>query len=212
MTLATLPQTTKTPGSRGSRARHRRSATLPTRLPNIVPRSTLVTPAITGINPVQRIDVLHPPTVPKRTVFLETGESQYHMHRRCILMQQQKWMREHGEWQKPVYGTAAVRENYRSTLRGTLKSQMDDRVLLKRREWEEAVNESIMTSEKDRRDCMEDYEKRRNKFNFLLTFTKANKEMMETRWKEKQVLKLLENKRDSEQLKYNPINWSHTLK
>ena len=28
-------------------------------------------------------------------------------------MQQQKWMREHGEWQKPRYGTAAVKEDYK---------------------------------------------------------------------------------------------------
>uniref|UniRef100_H2YQ18 Uncharacterized protein n=1 Tax=Ciona savignyi TaxID=51511 RepID=H2YQ18_CIOSA len=84
------------------------------------------------------------------------------MQRRCILMQQQKWMREHGEWQKPLYGTAAVKENYRflrvccffnavSQIRGTLKSQMEDRALNKRREWSEGVHESIVVSERDRR-------------------------------------------------------------
>jgi len=36
--------------------------------------------------------------------------------------------------------------------------------------------------------------------------------MMESRWEERKQAKLLENKRDSEQLRYNPINWSHTLK
>ena len=36
--------------------------------------------------------------------------------------------------------------------------------------------------------------------------------MMELRWKEKKEQKIRENKQDSEQLRYNPINWSHTLK
>jgi len=36
--------------------------------------------------------------------------------------------------------------------------------------------------------------------------------MMELRWKEKKDEKIRENQRDSEQLRYNPINWSHTLK
>jgi len=60
-----------------------------------------------------RIDVLHPPSVPRRTVFLETAESQFHMNNRCALMRRQQWMREHGEWQKPMYGTPAVKEDYK---------------------------------------------------------------------------------------------------
>jgi len=60
-----------------------------------------------------RINVLHPPSAPRRTVALETGETHFHLQRRTIVMQQQQWMRQHGEWQKFMYGTPAVKENYR---------------------------------------------------------------------------------------------------
>ncbi|CAK8689092.1 uncharacterized protein LOC143460935 [Clavelina lepadiformis] len=211
MTVATLPPATRS-SSTNSRPRHRRSATLPTRLPSIAPQSTLIAPVISNLNPVTRINVLHPPTVPRRTVFFETSESQHHMQRRCLLMRQQQWMREHGEWQKPMYGTAAVKEDYRSQIRSTLKTQMEERDRGKRREWNSAFRESIAVAAQDMRDCQMDVEKRRDKLNFLVTFTKANKEMMESRWKERRLQKILEDKKDLEQLKYNPINWSHTLK
>lgn len=60
-----------------------------------------------------RINVLHPPTVPRRTVFLETFDAHGHMYNRCQIMQRSEWRRYHGEWQKPRYGNPSVQESYR---------------------------------------------------------------------------------------------------
>ncbi|XP_039263948.1 uncharacterized protein LOC120339807 [Styela clava] len=214
MASATLPATSGSlPGSRSStRSRHRRSATLPTRLPSIVPKSTLVAPKLHDIEPTKRIDVLHPPTVPRRTVFLETFDSHDHMRQRCQLMQRQQWYRYHGEWQKPLYGTPAVRESYRSDIRSVLKTQMEDRQTRRKRDWDNALYESIQATNRDRMEAEMDMEKRRNKMRHLNTFTRENKRIMEEKWQERTRLRTVENKKDLEQLQYNPINWSHTLK
>jgi len=54
---------------------------------------------------------------------------------------------------------------------------MEDGDYKRKQEWINALNESIMVSEKDRRDCLEDAEKRRNRFKFLLGYTQANKQV-----------------------------------
>ena len=56
---------------------------------------------------------------------------------------------------------------------------MEDRRRTQVGEWREAVRESALVSQKDYQDNMEDAIKRREKFNFLFTFTKANKEVRE---------------------------------
>ena len=53
---------------------------------------------------------------------------------------------------------------------------MNDRRTMKEKQWGEAVNESVIMSQKDHRDLTEDAEKKRLKYNFLAAYTKANKE------------------------------------
>ena len=66
---------------------------------------------------------------------------------------------------------------HRYRIRETLKTQMDDRKKLKETRWDESINESIMMSQRDNRDRMEDAAKKREKYQYLIAYTKANKEV-----------------------------------
>lgn len=211
MMSATLPPNGSLPGSR-SNSRRRRSATLPTILPSITPKPTLITPVLRNLEPTKRIDVLHPPSVPRRTVFLETFDAHGHMQNRCKIMQRREWYRYHGEWQKPRYGNATVQESYRSNIRSVLKSQIEERLNRRRSDWQSALHDSIQLTEKDRADAQRDMDDRREKMRHLNTFTRENKRLMEEKWKDRVREKMIQDQKDREVLKYNPINWSHTLK
>lgn len=111
-----------------------------------------------------------------------------------------------------MYGTPVVKELYRSDIRSTLKGQIDERMRNKQRQFDDSLNHSIRIFEKDRRDCMDDRQKRSDKLQFLFTFTQANKQMMEERWRERRERRNSEVQHERELLRHNPINWSHTLK
>jgi len=66
----------------------------------------------------------------------------------------------------------------RYRIRETLKTQMEDRRRIRDREWGESLNESVMVSQRDYRDRVEDAEKRKAKHHFLSAYTKANKEVI----------------------------------
>jgi len=175
-------------------------------------RHVLIVPKVSQLPPSTRINVLRPPTLPRRTVFLETAESQHHMHKRCLDMQRKEWLRQHSEWRKPMYGNKVDKELHRSHIRSTLKTQMDDREYTKRMNFSNALRESMMMYERERTEIMNDMEKRREKLRYLREYSNANKQMMESRWSEQRISRKRQNKNDSELLKMNPINWSHTLK
>ena len=54
---------------------------------------------------------------------------------------------------------------------------MEDQKRIKERQWNEAVNESIVMSQKDYQDRIEDASRRKEKYEYLNTYTKANKEV-----------------------------------
>jgi len=208
MTTKTLP-----PGvaMRHSTARSRRSAS---RFPAIrVPRPTMVSPDFADLHPRNRINVLHPPNGPKRTVALETGTAHLHLYNRSLDMQRKQSKREHQEWKKPFYGNPTVVEGYRSDIRSTLKNQMDEQTTRKQRQFDASLKYSISVFERDRRHTQQDSQKRHDdKLAFLLTFTKANQQIMEKQWKENRIRKSVEVEHERDLLRHNPINWSRTLK
>ncbi|CAD5112666.1 DgyrCDS1886 [Dimorphilus gyrociliatus] len=159
-----------------------------------------------------RVNPLRPMPPLRRTVALETMIPHYHNEQRAKLMQRREHHRYHNAWGRYYYGSNADKESYRSYVRNVLKQQMAD----KERNVKEGLNSKIEESENavkyDRQCLTDDARDAYRKFVYLKGFTAENKKMMEDSWSDRRRIKSLENEHDRELLKYNPINWSCTLK
>ncbi|PVD25279.1 hypothetical protein C0Q70_15779 [Pomacea canaliculata] len=161
----------------------------------------------------QRINPLAPP-IPKRRINAswETVDQHWHNDKRRIIMQQREHSRFHSAWSKPFYGSPADQEAYRKHFREVLKQQMSDQDALKRQQLKDKVRESEAAVEYDRQCLVQDYEAFSKKNDYLKQYRDENKRFMESQWQQRRIERMLENHYDREVLRYNPINWSGTLK
>ncbi|CAH1784430.1 unnamed protein product [Owenia fusiformis] len=153
------------------------------------------------------------PVPPKKwTKSLETGDGHWHNHQRTSLMQQLEYFRYHSMYQKAFYGSPSEKEDYRKNTRLVLKQQMTDRQNRVKDFLKNKVSESEGAVEYDNKCLKEDADNFYKKFDYLKKFRDDNKLLMEEKWRFNRETTDLEKKYDNEQLKYNPINWSCTLK
>merc|ERR1719228_517974 len=115
-----------------------------------IPRGTLILPNIERnqwahsnpdsnvlkSKPKERVDVLHPPTVVRRTVALETGNQHGHNHSRVSNMQHKMYMDYINSRKPAFYGNRSVQEEYKRNLRESLKSQMRESADKRRQEFD----------------------------------------------------------------------------
>ncbi|XP_064607165.1 uncharacterized protein LOC135471766 [Liolophura sinensis] len=201
-----------------------------TTLPKITPHSTHITRVVKA-NPYDpypprelsfsmdwvsipsRVNPLAPPP-PKRRInsSWETSDQHWHNEKRRNIMQQREHLRYHSAWSKAFYGSPADRESYRRHFREVLKQQMDDKVSNRRQLFCSKVKESERAVEYDRECLQKDAEKYQQRHTYLKQFRDANKSLMESRLTYVKERKLNDNIREREVLRYNPINWSGTLK
>ncbi|XP_041348239.1 uncharacterized protein LOC121367870 [Gigantopelta aegis] len=160
-----------------------------------------------------RINPLAPPPPRKRiNASWETIEQHLHNDRRRIFMQAREHERYHSAWAKGFYGPPAEREAYRKHFREVLKEQMSYQDYQKKQDLKNKIHESEVAVEYDKICLQEDTEKFIKRYTYLKNFRDGNKVIMENQWRENRVLRQHENKVDREMMKYNPINWSCTLK
>lgn len=161
----------------------------------------------------QRINPIAP-NPPKRRINMswETMDQHWHNDKRRIVMQQREHNRYHSAWSKAFYGSPADQEAYRRHFRQVLKQQMADQDALKRQTLQDKVKESEAAVEYDRQCRAQDMDSFVNKYNYLKKFRDDNKHYMEDQWQQRRAERQLENHVDREVLRYNPINWSGTLK
>lgn len=182
-----------------------------------------------------RVNPLRPIPPLRRTVALETIIPHYHNEQRAKLMQRREHHRYHNAWGRYYYGSNADKESYRSYVRSVLKQQMADKEKNVKENLSTKIEESENAVKYDKQCLSDDARDAYRKFVYLKTFTKDNKkvsmklkctltvikyskwnvyskQMMEDSWTDKRRVKSLENEHDREILKYNPINWSCTLK
>ncbi|KAK6177063.1 hypothetical protein SNE40_015242 [Patella caerulea] len=154
------------------------------------------------------------PLLPRKRIndSWETIPQHYHNDCRRILMQQREHERYHSAWSKAFYGNPAERESYNKHFREVLKQQMTDQDLWKRRHQVDKVQESERAVEYDRQCLQKDSEDQNNKFSYLKRFRDDNKMLMEKQWDLLKQKRTVENLYDREIMRYNPINWSCTLK
>ncbi|XP_052064549.1 uncharacterized protein LOC127704492 [Mytilus californianus] len=161
----------------------------------------------------QRINPLSPPPPKKRiNMAWETVDQHWHNEARRIMMQQREHQRYHSAWSKPFYGQPAEKEQYRKHFRETLKQQMQDKDFQKNKFNREKTQESAMSIAYDNKCRKEDVDKYINKHLYLQQYRNQNKTFMEDHWETRKQNKFLEDRIDREKLRYNPINWSCSLK
>ncbi|KAM3915206.1 uncharacterized protein RB166_017557 [Leptodactylus fuscus] len=160
----------------------------------------------------QRLNPLHPPGVNRRTVSLETMAAHHHNQQRVINMQQKEYSRYHQGWRRPFYGTATEKEEYRREIRQLLKKQMSEKWKTAREATSSQSKEIEALIEADRYTILQDIEKDRTRALFMRRYRDENKRLMESKWQESRLSRSMEMLKERELLRYNPINWSGTLK
>ncbi|XP_011428591.1 uncharacterized protein LOC128158996 [Crassostrea angulata] len=160
-----------------------------------------------------RVNPLAPPPPRKRIQdHWETVEQHWHNDQRRILMQQREHQRYHSAWAKAFYGAPAEKEQYRKHFRDVLKQQMADQDISKSVAFKEKCQESKQSIAYDN-DCRQkDMDAYVKKHVYLQNFRDGNKNMMEKQWQDNRTSRYLEQRIDRERLRYNPINWSCSLK
>merc|ERR1711970_1408130 len=86
--------------------------------------------------PKERVDILHPPTIQRRTVALETDIQSQHNHNQSRGMQQKMYMDYMASRKPAFYGKVNEREAYKRQLRESLKDQMRETAEKRRSEFE----------------------------------------------------------------------------
>lgn len=142
----------------------------------------------------------------------ETTEPHLINEERAKRMKQRDHHRYHNAWSKYYYGSAAEQEQYRSYTRAVLKQQMSDKWSSDKQASVDKIQETVMAHEKDRKCHEDDARDRMRKGLFLQSFRDENKKIMEYQWHDRKRGKLDEDRMDREISRYNPINWSGTLK
>lgn len=159
-----------------------------------------------------RVNPLQPPPPKQRTFMLETIEPHWHNDTRTARMKQREHFRYHNTWGKYYYGSPAERESHRQYTRTVLKQQMVDKWQSQRQSFQSRVAESEQAVRQDMQCRVDDARSFQDKHMYLKTFRDDNKSLMEKGWATQRRQKSEVDKFDREQLRYNPINWSCSLK
>ncbi|XP_033745886.1 uncharacterized protein LOC117331325 [Pecten maximus] len=160
-----------------------------------------------------RINPLAPPPSKRRiNMSWETSEQHLHNHKRSQLMQRREHERYHSAWAKAFYGSVAEQEYYRKHFRDVLKQQMADIEDKRKKNVKEKKKESEMALAQDDNDKSNDRDAFRKKHRYLQTFRDSNKQTMEEKWSDNKVDKFIEDRSDRDRGRYNPINWTCSLK
>jgi len=183
-------------------------------LPPMTARSIYVEPQFKRIDlPMMiRVNPLAPPTIPKRTVSMQTIKATDHNKLRALKMQREELARFHAIWSEPVYGDRNAKLRYRRDLRASLKAQIQE---MDQKSKDDANLELEWTRSllrQDNEDRLKELRERIKKLTNGLLVTKRNKEIYELT-KEKQRLERQEIISLEQALLGNfPINPRKTLK
>ncbi|KAL7398613.1 hypothetical protein ABVT39_012371 [Epinephelus coioides] len=193
--------------------------TLPVRQSRCLVVTPMIFPSIsdsarlwTSSQSIPRLNPLHPPLVPKRTVSLETPAVHHHNHQRTLIMQRREHHRYHQVWRKPFYGTSTEREEYRKELREQLKRQIEEKCAALKLQLASKEKEAEHLREVDRLALSSESELRIRHSKAMTAYRDENKRLMEQSWRDRALTRSQETLKERELLRLNPINWSGTLK
>ncbi|XP_033116406.1 uncharacterized protein LOC117116464 [Anneissia japonica] len=158
-----------------------------------------------------RINPLRPPLT-RRTVTLETTDAHYLNESRTNNMKRSQYYRFHSAWGKPFYGNKSEQEIYRKGIREVLKDQMSGKDQEMKQQLTDKVKESEDAVNYDKKCINEDKEAYQKKITFLMQFRDENKRLIESREEQRRLEARYRNRSEQELLRYNPINWTQTLR
>jgi hypothetical protein len=177
-------------------------------LPRLTPRYQ----EVEGIRSLSRVDPLHPPWTNRRTVSLETEGAHDLLGQRSQALKQREYHRYHSSYQVPVYGSIASKEQYRKDIREVLKGQMSDKMSREKTAFSSRLTESRAFIEMDRKVIQDDLDSRKKRFDLMKNFRDENQKMAAEVTERKRQDKEYRLREERELLKFNPINWSHSLR
>uniref|UniRef100_A0A1I8I9T9 Nuclear transcription factor Y subunit n=2 Tax=Macrostomum lignano TaxID=282301 RepID=A0A1I8I9T9_9PLAT len=160
----------------------------------------------------KRVNPLRPQPPERMTCVTETGDPHYQNQQRLAMLERKQFHRFHNAWSRYYYGSVAEKELHNRYFREGLKQQMRDSDEKNRRVFREKAQESSVAFSRDRQDIESEQVQRASKHQFLTQYRDANKMMMEEKAQRLRAERQRELQFDREQLKYNPINWSCSLK
>lgn len=183
-------------------------------LPPMTARSLYIEPQFKRIDLPEmiRVNILQPPTVPKRTVTMQTAKATDHNKKRSLKMQREQHQSTHGVWKTYFYGDCQKQEKYRTNLRATLKDQMNDLARKNKNDRLDEVNYTMQVLGIDEEFRVKDLQKRIDRLTDGINVTKKNQELMElleekNKLEAKEIVAL-----EAALLKVFPINPRRTLK
>ncbi|XP_041459220.1 uncharacterized protein LOC121410905 [Lytechinus variegatus] len=158
-----------------------------------------------------RLDPLHPPKF-SRTVSLETTNPHFQNELRSLNMKREQYHKYHRSWMKPIYGSKLEQEDHRKHIRSSLKDQMSEKDSRHKTFMKDRFVESQTAVAYDRKCLDADKEALKKKSLYLHQFRDENKKLMEKKWEDTRQTRDHSNVVEQELLKYNPINWSQSLR
>ena len=183
-------------------------------LPPMTARSLYVEPQFKRIDlpSMIRVNVLQPPTVPKRTITMQTTKATDHNRKRVLKMQRDNHQMFHSVWKKWPYGDRVEKEEYRSKLREALKDQMVDLNERSREERLKEINYTMSVLDADEQFKVMDLQNKIDRLMRGINVTKKNQELMEnvekrSKMEQREILAL-----EKALLEIFPINPRKTLK
>lgn len=160
----------------------------------------------------KRVNVLRPAPHGVYNSFTETWENNWRNMSRSLLMQQREHFRYHDAWKPYFYGSPSEKELHNKLIREGLKEQMSDKWKHQKAIFEARVQESMDAVAHDKHDVEAELDKQRRYREMMKAYCVANKSMMEERERLKHTEKLADVAQESELIRYNPVNWSCSLK
>lgn len=158
-----------------------------------------------------RLDPLHPPKA-KRTIYLETTDAHYQNELQTYLLKREQYHKFHRNWMRPFYGDKIEQEDYKKDVRESLKGQMDYKDEQHKTWMVERVKESESAFKHDSKCLTDDREAYKHSKIHLMKFRDENKKIMEEKEKQEKVTREKQFDQERELLRYNPINWSQSLR
>jgi len=183
-------------------------------LPPMTARSLYVEPQFKRIDLPNfiRVNPLQPPTVPKRTVTMQTEKAFCHIQERVRRMQREQLARYHSAWSEPVYGDSATKERYRKRLREALKHQMVDAKVRNKHERTGEIGYTMKVLEQDDKDRLVELQRKIKHLTMGINVTKKNQELIQLLGESEKLERREVIALEQALLRIFPINPRRTLK
>lgn len=150
-------------------------------LPPMTAKSLYIEPQFKRIDLPEmiRVNPLQPPTVPRRTVTMQTAKATQHNKSRALKMQRDQFSEFHATWAEPIYGSPTKKEKYKANIRSILKTQLEDHDKKMKSDRSQEVDYTKQVLSKDDKDRLAALEKKIKKLAEGINVTKKNKELLE---------------------------------